>query len=320
MVDSCKCARCAAPFIPTRPQLNWLRREASAKVYCGPECRNAGRAESKSHLVPIQHNCNQCGTEFTLNGGQSWKLRTGKATKFCCSRVCASRAIASRPGFLGLQNTEAARQKAEASHAARLLPEVQAECGHCKITFTLPKAARSELRAGRQSIFYCGKTCRSKAVIALPGHQQRMVTAASEKRRSFDFLNTPDAIAKRTDALKASGKLAGGLAVGREAPVPQAMLAEALGRPMEHKVLSRLPRSAGFKACYHIDIAIPEHKIAIEVDGPDHQWRREIDLKKEGVLKRLGWRVVRFTNQQVMHDLAGCVQAVHEVQAQALAG
>jgi hypothetical protein len=45
---------------------------------------------------------------------------------------------------------------------------------------------------------------------------------------------------------------------------------------------------------YKVDFGLPENKIAIECDGPSHRKfkQRELDRKKDQVLKALGWRVI----------------------------
>ena len=64
--------------------------------------------------------------------------------------------------------------------------------------------------------------------------------------------------------------------------------------------------------CYKVDIAYPELKLAIEVDGLTHKLRkwRFLDQRKEAVLSALGWSVLRFWNWDVDNDLSNCVQVV----------
>lgn len=45
---------------------------------------------------------------------------------------------------------------------------------------------------------------------------------------------------------------------------------------------------------YKIDVAIPRHMIAIEVDGSSHKGREESDRRKSERLRRLGWKIVRI--------------------------
>lgn len=100
---------------------------------------------------------------------------------------------------------------------------------------------------------------------------------------------------------------------GRGPSAPQKILSEALGWPMEVGVLTLAGRKrGGLPALYKIDIANREAMIAIEVDGPGHSGRlaKARDAKKSAFLTGLGWKVLRFTNRQVVADLKGCVQTV----------
>ena len=56
----------------------------------------------------------------------------------------------------------------------------------------------------------------------------------------------------------------------------------------------------GYPYSYKIDIANPILGIAIELDGASHQSakRRAQDEKKDGLLRSLGWKVLRMSNTQ----------------------
>ena len=56
---------------------------------------------------------------------------------------------------------------------------------------------------------------------------------------------------------------------------------------------------------YKIDLGNPVLKIAIEIDGGSHcsYTAKRRDLRKTNFLKSIGYRVLRFTNQQVLEDL-----------------
>jgi Protein of unknown function (DUF559) len=63
---------------------------------------------------------------------------------------------------------------------------------------------------------------------------------------------------------------------------------------------------------YTADIADTILKINIEVDGNSHlaSTVKERDRKRDEILTRLGWKVLRFTNTQVLQDLEAIVTAV----------
>ena len=87
---------------------------------------------------------------------------------------------------------------------------------------------------------------------------------------------------------------------------PQKMLGRALpaGWSMEHSI--NLKRTEHPRT-YSVDWGNPSTKVAIEVDGPSHQCNAAqiaCDRRKERVLKRLGWTVLRVTNDEV-HKMFG---------------
>ena len=87
--------------------------------------------------------------------------------------------------------------------------------------------------------------------------------------------------------------------------MPQILLAGSLGWNTE-VAISLGPKQPGYPTCYKVDIGNQVLKIAIEVDGNGHNGNKIkfLDLKKEAKLKELGWRVLRFTNQEIMTDIS----------------
>jgi Protein of unknown function (DUF559) len=51
----------------------------------------------------------------------------------------------------------------------------------------------------------------------------------------------------------------------------------------------------------HVDLAFPNAKLAIEVDGPPHREEKQIqdDLDRDASLRAVGWEVIRVTNEEV---------------------
>lgn len=99
---------------------------------------------------------------------------------------------------------------------------------------------------------------------------------------------------------------------GRPLPEPQVRLARALGWPTEVIIKTGQSRGSGYPFCYKVDIGLPELRIAVEVDGASHGAleRQTQDQKKTTFLAGLGWIVLRFSNEDVMQNLSGCVQTV----------
>lgn len=100
---------------------------------------------------------------------------------------------------------------------------------------------------------------------------------------------------------------------GRPLPAPQLLLAATLGWETEVAVCTGdLGSIFDAPHAYKVDIGNMELRAAIEVDGASHDSpeRRIQDIKKETVLRGLGWAVLRFSNKQVMEHLGECVQTV----------
>jgi very-short-patch-repair endonuclease len=54
---------------------------------------------------------------------------------------------------------------------------------------------------------------------------------------------------------------------------------------------------------YIADFACPEHKLIVEVDGSQHAENETYDLARTAYLEGQGWQVVRFWNDDVLHDI-----------------
>lgn len=64
---------------------------------------------------------------------------------------------------------------------------------------------------------------------------------------------------------------------------------------------------------YHLDFAVPDCLLAIEIDG--HQWhstrqQRQHDSQRDRILTGLGWRVLRFTASEILRNADGCAAEV----------
>jgi len=60
------------------------------------------------------------------------------------------------------------------------------------------------------------------------------------------------------------------------------------------------------------DFYCPEHRLIIEVDGGVHIAQRERDEARTEWLEARGYRVMRFTNQEVYHQLPAVLKAIYE--------
>lgn len=71
----------------------------------------------------------------------------------------------------------------------------------------------------------------------------------------------------------------------------------------QHKLV---PGVKGVRAprTYHLDFALPEKKICVEIDGSSHRKEKQRlrDEKRDQYLAEIGWRTLRFTNDEVVAD------------------
>jgi hypothetical protein len=99
---------------------------------------------------------------------------------------------------------------------------------------------------------------------------------------------------------------------GRPLPACQVALANALGLPTEVSVPTGNPRWRAAR----IDIADTRLKVAIEIDGPSHQTRvqKDRDVRKEAMLRSLGWVVLRLDKTLVEKDICRAIASVRCLQ------
>jgi len=64
---------------------------------------------------------------------------------------------------------------------------------------------------------------------------------------------------------------------------------------------------------YVADFACIPAKLVIEIDGATHSTEEELahDARRTEVMESLGWRVIRFTNDEVYKDVDGVVEAIY---------
>lgn len=61
-----------------------------------------------------------------------------------------------------------------------------------------------------------------------------------------------------------------------------------------------------------VDFYAREPRLIIEVDGPIHETQQEYDAWRQSVLEHLGYRVLRFTNDDVLENVEGVIQVIRE--------
>ena len=62
-------------------------------------------------------------------------------------------------------------------------------------------------------------------------------------------------------------------------------------------------------APYILDFYAPSHKLAIEIDGESH-FKSINTQKKDKILSKHNITTLRFTNYQMMHNLAGVLTSI----------
>lgn len=60
-----------------------------------------------------------------------------------------------------------------------------------------------------------------------------------------------------------------------------------------------------------VDFYCHAAKLAVELDGRQHEWFAEYDAMRTEVLERLGLNVVRFTNEEVCGDLDSVLERIY---------
>ncbi len=95
----------------------------------------------------------------------------------------------------------------------------------------------------------------------------------------------------------------------RHSPTPsEARLWEAL-RSRQLGVLFRRQVTIG---PFIADFLAPARKLIVEVDGGYHRSRQRADARRERDLTRLGYRIIRVSNQAVLTDLSAVLIVIRE--------
>lgn len=61
---------------------------------------------------------------------------------------------------------------------------------------------------------------------------------------------------------------------------------------------------------YTVDFLCYQHRLIIEVDGTSHDLRNDYDESREHHLQTVGFRILRFTNGQIEHDLSSVIARI----------
>ena len=61
---------------------------------------------------------------------------------------------------------------------------------------------------------------------------------------------------------------------------------------------------------YVVDFCSPKARLIIELDGSHHLEQEAYDTERTQYLESLGYKVIRFWNKDVMHDMDGVIRAI----------
>ena len=61
---------------------------------------------------------------------------------------------------------------------------------------------------------------------------------------------------------------------------------------------------------YFPDFYYHQHELIVEVDGGIHDLQKEYDTERETYLISLGFRIMRFTNEEIQKDLKGVLRKI----------
>jgi very-short-patch-repair endonuclease len=66
---------------------------------------------------------------------------------------------------------------------------------------------------------------------------------------------------------------------------------------------------------YIVDFICLEKNVVIEVDGGQHDENKELDLQRSAYLNKMGYRVIRFWNNEVLQETEAVLEAIFAILA-----
>lgn len=188
------------------------------------------------------------------------------------------------------------------------------ECGGIAILVTYDHQRR--VKEGRR--VYCSKECSStyRSRISSETMAKTNRKYASERMTLRNPMRRPEIREKVSAALRAVNHgppVRGGN--GKPATEAEIKLVEILG-PIGFReqcvVPTRIPRGSGYPTSYKIDCGNEMIKFGVEADGYSHRSlsRQAQDQKKDAFLESIGWKVLRFTNEEILSNPTGVFNTV----------
>ena len=259
------------------------------------------------HKRSVARQCEYCGKPFMT-------YPRGKETGRYCSRSCAS-----------FDRAPEINKRAGDKRRKPLVEKVCLQCG--KVYYLKPMG---QLSAGQK---FCSQSCAGRYRFRDPKARSLQAAkiqariretgkwawsgkknpAAAERMRRENPMYDPVIREKARQALIGRTFLSRG--GNGQLTSQQVALCQALGLPesaMEYAIPTRKAKGhfPSLPTVYKVDLAIPEMKLAIEVDGKTHKMKKWkfLDQRKTEILNFLGWTVLRFWNEEVDQDLNRCVR------------
>jgi very-short-patch-repair endonuclease len=188
------------------------------------------------------------------------------------------------------------------------LAQYKKSCRECGEVF-IPKDARG---------VFCGKSCAAIWKMKQPEIVRKMIAGkdlvACGKAISEGIRRNP----KEHDRRVKMGKknfIPGWKKYNSENPTKSESVLLAIFPNAIHNFQVNTGRSSKFENAAHlykIDVAFPNIKLAVEVDGSYHDWesQKSKDAEKDKFLISLGWFVLRFSSKAVMRDALSVKRAI----------
>lgn len=232
--------------------------------------------------MPRIRTCLWCKTDFPVIRG---------TRKKCCSKACGQHLRQRTAGAGGTEPRTCPWCKTEFTERTSSPVRFCTRSCAAKNRNTDPKF---------RAALYSNET-RAKISAALKGVPQEH---SSRRMLTNNPMASPEVVAKmiatkrRNGTLRIGPRIRGGNGTHTK---EQLRLHEALQDDWELELSITTGLESPYPPAYKVDIGHRLHQVAIEVDGKNHRSRKSIavDAKKTQVLESLGWRVIRFTNQDV---------------------
>lgn len=200
---------------------------------------------------------------------------------------------------------------------------ISTPCEWCKELFTQPKLKTRQQR-------FCSRKCAARWVGSQPETRARasanmsrslldpssklraaIVTRANSDANPFSGFNMPKELRSERSKLNWR-KAASTMSINRRRTSPEVQMLSGLLPPHRLEHLVSFAPWESKPTCAFLDIAFPETKLAVEVDGGVHhrQDRKAADAIRTERLTTLGWTVIRFWNSEVWSDTGACAAKV----------